>query len=158
MGLTVHGASKRPATSEKNGAACESALRKNGQTVLAQLEPSQLRSSKLPGFAREDFIRARCRNRRQLPPTAANSSISSAGFTTADDVSAFAIDTLCLESSVSTERETGERCSPNLVAGRRRRTCGADSSISSASCTIADDVSALSVDTSISDNVRDTMP
>ena len=69
MGLTVHGASKRPATSEKNGAACESALRKNGQTVLAQLEPSQLRSSKLPSFAREDFIRAPCRDRRQLPPT-----------------------------------------------------------------------------------------
>ena len=56
----MHGA-KRPATSEKNGAACESALRKNGQTVRAQLELSRLRSSELPGFAREDFTRHRRR-------------------------------------------------------------------------------------------------
>ena len=88
----------------------------------------------------------------------ADSSISFASFTTSDDVSALSVDTLFLESSVSTERETGKRCSPLLVAGRRRRTCGADSSISSASCTIADDVSASSVNTSISDIVRDTMP
>ena len=95
--------------------------------------------------------------------------------TTADDVSALSVDTLFFESSVSTERETGERCSPHLVAGRRRRTCGADSSISSVSCTTADDVSAMSVDTlqlesgvstqwpgglhrQLHEDVRDTMP
>ena len=51
-----------------------------------------------------------------------------------DGVSALSVDTLFVDSSVSTERETGERCSPHLVARRRRRTCDADSSISSASC------------------------
>ena len=59
---------KSPATSKKNGAACESAMRKNGQTVLAQLELSRLRSSMLPGFAREDFPdhRGPSKNKRPL--------------------------------------------------------------------------------------------
>ena len=37
--------------------------------------------------------------------------------------------------SVGRERDRRERCPPHFVAGRHRRTCGADSSISSASCT-----------------------
>ena len=44
-------------------------------------------------------------------------------------------------------RETGERCRPQLAAGKRHRTCGADSSFSSANFTTADIVSVLSVNT-----------
>ena len=89
---------------EENGAACESALRKNEQTVFAQLELSRLRSSKPPSFAREDFIRD---TMPQPTTTAADSSIRLASFTKADDVSAFTVDTLHLESSVSTENVIG---------------------------------------------------
>ena len=53
----MHGAKTSSNVKEKKAHACESALRKNGQTVLTQLELSWLRSSKLPGVAREDFIR-----------------------------------------------------------------------------------------------------
>ena len=77
---------------------------KNGQTVLAQLETSHLRSTKLPGSARETSSGASCRNRRQLPPTRRSPSRASQ---TADDVSAFPVDTLCLESNVSTKDVIG---------------------------------------------------
>ena len=95
----MRGASKQNVQQRqrKIGAACESAPRKNEQAVLVQLELSQLRSSKLPSFAREDMP--------QPTTTAADSSIPFAGFTTADDVSAVSVDTLFLVSSVSTERD-----------------------------------------------------
>jgi len=77
------------------------------------------------------------------------SSISSASITTADNVAALSVDTLFKGiKRIDRERERQESVALHtLFAGRRRRSCGADSSIFSASCTTADDVSALTVDT-----------
>ena len=122
----MHGA-KRPGASKKNGAACESALRKNGQTVLWNCPGCDPQS--FPALRGKTSSGAQCRSRRQLPPTRRSPSRASQRLT------------MC-QRLLSTPVLGIKR-----IDQGRHRTCGADSSISSASFTTADDVSALSVDT-----------
>ena len=60
---------KRPATSKKNGAACESALRKTGRPFLHSWNCPGCDPQSFPALRGKTLSRAPCRSRRQLPPT-----------------------------------------------------------------------------------------
>ena len=165
MGLTKHGAKTSQQRQRKRAQYAKARCGKTGRPFLHSWNCPSCDPQSFPALRGKTLSGAPFCSRRQLPPTRRSPSRASQ----------LSVDTLFMDSSVSTEREKGELCSPHLVAGRRRRTCGADSSISSASCTTADDMSASCLSTpcnwiepidtlswqaasSTHEDVRDTMP
>ena len=141
-GLTMHGA--KTSTSRKMAQHAKARCGKTGKPFLHSWNCPGCDPQSFPALRRKTSSGAPCRSRRQLPPTRRSpsrasqrltmcqrllstpcawnqayrpgtssdtwrhSSISSASFTTADDVSALSVDTLFFESSVLTERERQE--------------------------------------------------